>query len=243
MTLDSAFSPGALVGHAGYLLLILSMLMTRMLWLRIIAIGAGTLQAIYYGVWLHDPVGTFWETIFVLTNIGQIAIMGWRNGKARFTADERAFYEIAVPELEPADARRLLRAGRWLDAPAATVLAEEGKPVPDLVFLVAGDVDITHGEQIVGQCGPGAFIGEISVSTGGPATATAVARTAVRYLAFDGAISASSSTNPTRLDAPSNSPSVTAFAISSSAPMPRWRQRGPRPQPLHERGYPAARPA
>ena len=186
MTLDSAFSPGALVGHAGYLLLILSMLMTRMLWLRIIAIGAGTLQAIYYGVWLHDPVGTFWETIFVLTNIGQIAIMGWRNGKARFTADERAFYEIAVPELEPADARRLLRAGRWLDAPAATVLAEEGKPVPDLVFLVAGDVDITHGEQIVGQCGPGAFIGEISVSTGGPATATAVARTPVRYLAFDG---------------------------------------------------------
>ena len=183
---NSAFSLGALVGHAGYVLLILSMLMTRMLWLRIIAIGAGTLQALYYGVWLNDPVGTFWETIFVLTNVGQLAIMTWRNGKARFTADERAFYEIAVPDLEPADVRRLLQAGRWVDAPPGTVLAEEGKPVPDLAFLVTGEVDITHGDQIVGHCGPGNFVGEISVSTGGPATATAVARTAVRFLAFEG---------------------------------------------------------
>ena len=47
--------------------IILSMMMTRMLWLRIIAIGAGILQALYYGIWLNDPVGTFWETMFTLT--------------------------------------------------------------------------------------------------------------------------------------------------------------------------------
>ena len=84
MTLDSAFSPAAFVGHAGYILLVLSMLMTRMLWLRIIAIGAGILQAIYYGVILHDPVGTFWETIFTLVNVGQLAIIAYRQPHGAF---------------------------------------------------------------------------------------------------------------------------------------------------------------
>lgn len=185
LTLDSAFSGGAFVGHAGYVLLILSMLMTRMTWLRILAIGAGLLQALYYAIWLHDPVGTFWETLFTLTNVGQLAILAYRNRMARFTADERAFYETAVPSLEPRDARKLLHAGKWLEAPPGTILAVEGQPVEQLAFIVAGAVDIRVANRNVAEVGPNGFIGEISVSTGGPATATAVARTPVRYLAFD----------------------------------------------------------
>jgi hypothetical protein len=185
LTLESAFSTGALVGHAGYVLLILSMLMTRMTWLRILAIGAGLLQAAYYILWLHDPVGTFWESLFVLTNAGQLGIAAYRNSMARFSPDERAFYEIAVPTLEPAAARRLLKLGRWVDAPAGTMLATAGEPVPDLAFIVSGDIEIKVGSQVVGHCGPGSFVGEISVSSGGPATASAVAVSPVRYLAFE----------------------------------------------------------
>jgi hypothetical protein len=184
-TFESAFSIGALIGHAGYVLLIVSMLMTRMTWLRILAIGAGILEATYYIGWLNDPVGAFWETMFVLTNAGQLGIAAYRNSMARFSPDERAFYEIAVPTLEPAEARRLLLAGRWVDAPAGTLLAKAGEPVPDLAFIVSGDIEIRVGSQVVGHCGPGSFVGEISVSTGGPATASAVAVTPVRYLAFE----------------------------------------------------------
>jgi len=185
LTLDSAFSPGALVGHAGYLLLILSMIMTRMLWLRIIAIGAGILQAIYYGVFLHDPVGTFWETVFTLTNVAQLAIIAYRNRAARFTADERAFYDTAVPTLEAADARKLIAAGRWTTAEPGTVLTREGENAPFLAFVVSGDVDVSVNGRKVGDCGPGSFVGEISVSSKIPASATATVRTPVRYLAFD----------------------------------------------------------
>jgi hypothetical protein len=185
LDLDSAFSTGALVGHAGYILLILSMLMTKMLWLRIIAIGAGILQALYYGIWLSDPVGTFWETMFTLTNVGQLAFIAYRNRMANFTQDERAFYEIAVPTLEPADAHRLIRAGRWLTAEPGTILTREDEIAPALAFIVSGDVDIEVAGRRVGHCGPGSFVGEISVSTGSPASATAVVRAPTRYLAFD----------------------------------------------------------
>ena len=185
LTLDSAFSLGAMVGHAGYLLLILSMIMTRMLWLRIIAIGAGILQAIYYGVFLHDPVGTFWETIFTLTNVAQLAIIAYRNRAAHFTADERAFYETAVPTLEAADARKLIAAGRWVTAEPGTVLTREGENAPVLAFVVSGDIDISVNGRKVGDCGAGSFVGEISVSSNIPASATATVRSATRYLGFD----------------------------------------------------------
>lgn len=184
-SLDSALSPGALVGHAGYMLLILSMIMTRMVWLRIIAIAAGVLQAVYYGVFLHDPVGTFWEAIFTLTNVAQLAIITYRNRATHFTADERAFYDTAVPTLEAADARTLLSAGRWLTAEPGTVLTREGENAPVLAFVVSGDIDISVNGRPVGDCGPGSFVGEISVSSKIPASATATVRTPVRYLAFD----------------------------------------------------------
>ena len=185
MTLDSVFSPAAFVGHAGYVLLILSMIMTKMLWLRIIAIGAGILQAIYYGVFLHDPVGTFWETLFTLTNVAQLAIIAYRNRTARFTPDERAFYDTAVPTLEAADARKLIAAGRWLTAESGTVLTREGEDAPMLAFIVSGEVDVSVNGRKVGECGPGSFVGEISVSSNMPASATATVRTPVRYLGFD----------------------------------------------------------
>jgi CRP-like cAMP-binding protein len=183
-TLEAAFSPGALVGHAGYVLLITSMLMTRMTWLRVLAIGSGILEALYYIVWLNDPVGAFWETMFVLTNVAQLAIMIYANSMARFTPDERAFYDMAVPGLDPADARRLIKSGRWATAEPGMALAKEGEVVPDLAFIASGEVAITVSGQTVGECGPGSFVGEISFTTGGPATATAVARSPVRYLAF-----------------------------------------------------------
>ncbi len=183
-SLAEALTPEALLLHAGYLLLITSMLMTRITWLRVLAIGSGVLEGSYYLV-AGDLNSLFWETMFVITNVGQLAIMAYNNRRARFTPDELAFYEIAVPSLEPSQARRLIKAGRWLEADAGTVLSREGEVVRDLIFVVAGEVDIVVGDQSIGHCGAGSFVGEISASTGGPATATSVARTRIRYLAFE----------------------------------------------------------
>ncbi len=183
-SLAEALEPQALLLHAGYLLLITSMLMTRITWLRVLAIGSGLLEGSYY-LAIGDLNSLFWEAMFVLTNVAQLAILAYNNRMARFSPDELAFYEIVVPTLEPSQARRLLKAGRWAEAAAGTVLSREGEVVRDLVFVVAGEVDIKVGEQTIGHCGAGSFVGEISASTGGPATATSVARTPIRYLAFE----------------------------------------------------------
>ncbi len=186
MTLSqSLLGDGALVGHASYLLLVASMMMTRMTWLRVLAVGSGVLSIFYSTIWVYDPLSVVWEVLFVATNLAQLALTAYRNSMARFTPEERAFYEIAVPGLAPAQVRRLLKAGRWLDGEAGTVLARQGEPVPNLAFLVSGEVAIKMDDHLVGTCGSGDFVGEISVSTGIPATATAIATTPIRYLAFE----------------------------------------------------------
>lgn len=184
ITLESFTAFGPMVGHASYVLLVASMMMTRMIWLRVLAIASGIVAAIHSGFWLHDPVTTVWEVIFSLTNLGQLALITYRNSRARFTPEERAFYEIAVPGLDPSQAHRLLKGGRWVDAAAGTVLTRQGERVPDLAFVVSGEIEVKIGDRTVGNCGTGDFIGEVSISTGLPAMATATAVTPIRYLAF-----------------------------------------------------------
>jgi hypothetical protein len=58
MSYDPEFITRMLVGNLGYVLLVVSMMMTSMLLLRIFAIASGIVGGAYMGLWLGDPVGT-----------------------------------------------------------------------------------------------------------------------------------------------------------------------------------------
>jgi len=173
------------VGDLEYVLLIVSMLMTRIIMLRAVAVSSGVAGATYSFVWLSDPIGTFWEVTFTLVNVGQIALMTYRNKSVQFTPDEEVFYKQIVPGLERYQVRRLLRIGLWLDAGPGTQLTRQGEIVSHLIFLRAGQVRVLVDDRTVGSCAEGSLIGEISIRTGEPATATTVADTPIRYLALD----------------------------------------------------------
>ena len=173
------------VGNLEYVLLIISMLMTRMLMLRMLAISSGVAGASYSFLWLSDPIGTFWEVLFTAVNIAQIALVTLRNRSTRFNADELAFYKQIVPSLEPYQVRRLMRIGSWLDGAPGTQLIRQGELVSHLFFLKSGRVAVLVDDNPVGCCTAGNLIGEISIRTGKPATATVIAKEAVRYLAIE----------------------------------------------------------
>ena len=75
---QSALSIDGMIGHASYLLLILSMLMMRMMWLRALAVASGLLS-ITYSVLIADYVSATWEVIFVAVNVGQLSLQVYRN--------------------------------------------------------------------------------------------------------------------------------------------------------------------
>ncbi len=178
-------SPGKLVGHLSYVLLVASMLMRTMKWLRIIAVSAGSLSAVYGYFWLQDFVTVFWEAVFVAVNLVQLLLLEFENRRACFDDDEQRFIAAAVPNVERAHARRLLRLAVPRHYEAGTVLTCEGEKVDELLFILEGAVRIDKRGSMVGVCGHDDFIGEIGFMLDTGATATAIVANSVRGLSFD----------------------------------------------------------
>lgn len=180
-----ALAPDQLYGHASYVLLIVSMLMRDIVWLRVLAIFSGIVALYYRTIVVYDPVSIFWEALFVLANLGQLAILYVERHRARFTAEELLFIDTALPGIDKALASRLMKHGNWQDVPSDTVLTTMGQMVPQLMFIASGLVTISRDNKMVGACGQGDFLGEISVMGNRPATATATTTKPVRFLGFE----------------------------------------------------------
>ncbi len=178
-------APGTTAGHISYALLVLSMMMRTLLWLRIIAIGAGTASFVYGFFWLGDPVTVIWETLFVLTNLIQLGIMAYEDRHRALDEDEKVLVDAVIPDASMAQIRRFLTLGTRHTAPPDTVLFRQNEKPDHLIVLTRGTVQIERNGRVIGACGEGDFLGEISFQTGGAATADVVVTNAVHYTAYD----------------------------------------------------------
>lgn len=185
LTLESAFSTGGLVGHLSYLLLVISMLMRVMWVLRVLVIASAFVAIIYDLVWLKDPIGVFWESLLVFVNIVQLSVTYTKNRFAKFNSVESAFVHKAFPGLSNTLKRRILKYGSWVEAEPGAGLTRIGEPVNRLVYIAEGEVEISVHDNVVGRCGQGDFIGELTVLSGHPATGTAVTKLPTLYWAID----------------------------------------------------------
>lgn len=177
--------PAILFGHFTYFLLIVSMLMRRMAWLRSIAIASGLTKIIYRAFIVVDPVSVLWETIFVIVNVAQLLIIWYYENHHKFTDEEQHFVENMPSGIGRSSIKRLLELADLVRRDADELLTVEGQRVNQLMYLADGIVKIEHGGRVVAICGPGDYIGELSFLSGNPATATSIAVKPVRILAFD----------------------------------------------------------
>lgn len=185
LTFDSALSAAAFPGHASYFLVVLAMLMSSILALRLLALASGFAGLIYSAMILADPVGVFWEIAFITANATQLVLMAWRSRTVHFSDEDHQFHQTAIPLVPAALARRLIDAGTWRDLDAGTELTRQGEAVKTLTYVVDGTVEIRLDGQPVAACRCGDFVGELGIFSDHPATATAVAMTPLRVLAFE----------------------------------------------------------
>ncbi len=92
--------------------------------------------------------------------------------------------------LDDDEVERLAAAGRVEFWPSGAVVMEEGEDGPRLVCLIEGTVVVeksdTSGQtHVIGQAGPGAVLGEMSLLTGTRRTATVRATSSLRIFAID----------------------------------------------------------
>ncbi len=176
--------PGNIVGHIAYVLLIVSMMMRNMNWLRFFAIMAGSISAIYYWT-LADYVSMFWESLFSLVNVAQLVILQIENRRGKFSEEEKSFIQTCLPDVERAQARRLMKLGAWTEVQEGAVLVVEDTNPTDLKFMVSGRARVERNNRPLSVVGPGDFLGEMSYLTGKTASASVITEEPTRYLAFD----------------------------------------------------------
>lgn len=183
--IETLLTPGAFLGHASYALLVLSMMMRNIIWLRVIAIGAGVVGIAYDVFVLEDPVSTGWDTLFVLANVYQLLYLAWQARKVRFNEEEFEFCQNALPLVPPSLARQFINVGEWRDMPEGTELTTQGQTVTLLSYISTGTVDVLVHHHHIASCVKGDFIGELGILSGKPATATTVTSSPVRALVFE----------------------------------------------------------
>lgn len=176
--------PENMVGHFAYVLLILSMMMRNMNWLRFFAILAGSISAVFYWT-LGDFVSMFWESLFALVNLAQFALLQIENRRGRFSKDEAYFIETCLPDTERAHARRLMKIAAWTEVQENVLLIEQDTCPSQLKFIVSGEARVERDDKQLGIAQTGDFLGEMSYLTGKSATASVFSHTPMRYLAFD----------------------------------------------------------
>ncbi len=179
------FSPQAVAWQVGLFGIVVALAMPTVTLTRVVALAAAVAGIVVAASYAGDPVGVFWWAALAIVVLVRMAVSRGRGFGGHLNAEEQLFHEKAVPGLSVSQARQLLAIGRWRDVVAGTTLTRGGEPVNELCFVTRGQVDIVVDNKRVAECGPGTLVGEVGISTGEPATATAICATPVRYLGFE----------------------------------------------------------
>lgn len=171
--------------HLAGALLVGAMVMTGLRALRIMALCAGLIALAWAVLTDAGWAAMLWTGLFVLANAVQLAIMVQRGRTGDLRAEERELLGHVLGVEEPAGQRRLLDLMRWRDVAAGAVLIREGQAEPPLVYVASGAGAVEAGGRVVGTCGAGDFLGEMSLVSGQRATASVTAREPMRIAVFD----------------------------------------------------------
>ena len=184
--LSTLFSLNNWPGHLSYILIAISYWLTDIFWLRVVAVVGLSLEIVYFVLSGGDlRTGIGWDLVFILINLYQIYRLVQDRLSLRLPEKDRELLRRVLTGLSDAQIARLLNAGALCDLPAGTTLAVENQALEKLYFLCAGRVGVTIGGRAVSQLEQGNFVGEVAFLTERPATATVIAETELRALAFD----------------------------------------------------------
>ncbi|MEM6676508.1 MAG: cyclic nucleotide-binding domain-containing protein [Pseudomonadota bacterium] len=168
----------ALTQVAGYLI-------RDQLWLRLLLLIGTVFYGAYYYLFPAEPL---WEAFYWALAMGAA-----NAGMTLALLRDRMVFGIAGSQLDlfrrfspmaPGEFRRLMQIGVHHAADAEMVLTREGQKPTHLYFVTSGSIEIEKGTWCIKSAAP-SFIGEISLLTDSPASATVRVRSGVRYVSWE----------------------------------------------------------
>ncbi len=170
--------------HIGAILYLICFLFRDQLMLRIFAVLGDLAYTAFYFVAADQPLwnAIIYSTLNVLINAIMIAMI-LHDRRAMALGDNDLKLYQAFTGMTPGDFRRLSKIGRWHRSTEPQVLAEEGKPLNRLFYVLEGEIEVRKGERII-PVDSGLFIGEIAFLRRVPASATVVVKPGSHYITW-----------------------------------------------------------
>jgi len=153
--------------------------------IRVMMFGAGFFALLYFAFvdWNLAGVGLAASLVFV--SGFRLATLLQRVRSGSILDHERELFAEIMQVEDPVNQRRLRDVLQWQDISSGEVLMQQGDRVPPLIYIAHGTARITHDDAVVGNCGPGDFLGEMSIVSGEQASATVIAGEPMRIANFD----------------------------------------------------------
>ena len=161
------------------------MLVTSLRALRTLMMLAGLATALHFLFVEYSLVGLAISLLLALAAGVQLAVSYGRARTGSVFDDEREFFTRIMRVEEPVTQRRMRDLMRWSDETPGTVLMRQGDPEPAFIYVASGSAEAVTDGVSVGVCGPGHFLGEMSLVSGETASATVTASKAMRVARFD----------------------------------------------------------
>lgn len=158
-------------------------MVTNMLLLRSLIVSAAIL-GLTYGLVIGQTMFTLGQSLLIVLNLIQIAILLY-NTKAFFLAEPwKTFYLKSFTAMEPREFMQLIKIAER-STTTDERLCSEAASHERLIYLLAGEVEISSAGETIATAQQGNFLGEMSFLTGGTQEADVVARGEIEYLAWD----------------------------------------------------------
>jgi CRP-like cAMP-binding protein len=125
------------------------------------------------------------QVSWILISIFGMSRMYLLYRRIRFTDEEMEFVTEQLSELPLHLARKVLDIGLWIDGDRGAELTRQGEKNYNLIYLKEGRAEVLLNNTQIAICAPGSFIGEMTVMSGGPATATVRLISTARLLCID----------------------------------------------------------
>ena len=158
-------------------------LMTNVLWLRIILIiGAGVY--IYAGFVLNIESMIGWHIAYGIINFIQVILLLLLRSNTVLPDPIRSIYTDQFHSLRPKEFKRLVQINAS-GKRSTGVFLSDGEQNNRIYLITDGEVIIQKEGIQVATCGPGDFIGEMSVLTGHPVSTDVLIKESVKYVWWD----------------------------------------------------------
>lgn len=174
------FSTGSLVLQLSYLLLLIAAVTSRRLARLFIALSAAA-ALVHSLVWGRGMPELIWMGLILAACLVLFGRDWLSGGLVRFDAEEERMRSGFLAGVPRHVARHLIDRGIWLHGTVGDEITREGVPVERLVWLGSGEALVLSDGRQVATCRPGDLIGEASILTADPATATVVLAGTTRF--------------------------------------------------------------